>query len=334
MTPVFLVTGALGSGKTTFLRNILARPLLDGESAVIVNDFGDLMFDGLLLGEQGADIVELPGGCICCSAADEFRGAVRRVLERRPARLFVEASGIAETAPFRDDLYLIGLTAQATICLVDSANFFAMRTALPSVDEQISAADVFLLSKTDLVDNSAVETLESQLRDRRPGAFISRLRHGYLPAQALQILFGTHGDFTPATELHPRLFDHGVFSCIVSVPETVAAQAVAHFLDSLPSDVLRCKGVLNVRADHPSFVADTAAETAPFYINAVCGRWEAAAFAAEDEPSDSGGELLLIFTQDVYSELEALTALLPRATIRRGQLQRSERAGEADRDDN
>ncbi len=330
MIPVFLITGALGSGKTTFLRNILSRPLLDGESAVIVNDFGDLMFDGLLLGDQGTDIVELPGGCICCSAADEFRGVVRRVLERRPARLFVEASGIAETAPFRDDLHLIGLTAQATICLVDCANFDAIRTALPSVDEQISAADVFLLSKTDLADAGAIAALESHVRSRRPGAFIARLKQGYLPAAALQILFATHGDFVPVETANPRLFDHGVFSCIVSVPEAVDAQAVAYFLDNLPPEVVRCKGVLRVRGEHPAFVADDNAASCAFYVNAVCGRWEAAVLDAAERPAAHSGELLLIYTRDIYPELESHAKLLPRATPRRGQLQREHRAASDD----
>lgn len=330
MIPVYLVTGALGSGKTTFLRKILSRPLLDGDSAVIVNDFGDLMFDGLLLGDQGKDIVELPGGCICCSAADEFREVVRRVLERRPARLFVEASGIAETTPFRDDLYLIGLPAQATICLVDCANFDAMQAALPSVDEQISAADIILLSKTDLADAGAIASLESHVRHRRPNAFLARLNHGYLPAAALQILFAKHSDFVPAETGNPRLFDHGVFSCIVSVPEAVGAQAVAHFLDNLPAHVVRCKGVLTVRGEHPAFVADKDSATSKFYVNAVCGRWESVALDAEESPLEQSGELLLIYTRDIYSELESHAALLPRASLRRGQLQREHRRSDDD----
>lgn len=122
--PVTIITGFLGVGKTTSIRRLLAMSPPDERWAVLVNEFGEVGFDGAQLSEDGFAIKEVAGGCICCSAGLEMRVAMVRLLrEVRPDRLIIEPSGIAEPSAILDGLRTPGLrdavSVRATICLVD-----------------------------------------------------------------------------------------------------------------------------------------------------------------------------------------------------------------------
>ena len=199
--PCTIVTGFLGAGKTTLVRHLLENA--GGRRlAVLVNEFGDLGFDGSFIegcGIEGCtqeDIVELPNGCICCTVADDFVPALNKLLNRPnpPEHILIETSGLALPKPlvraFNWPAIRSRVTVDGVIAVVDgpavAAGAFAddpealaaQRAADASVDhdnpleevfeDQLLCADLILLNKTDLMQ--AGDKAQGAGRDRRAPA--------------------------------------------------------------------------------------------------------------------------------------------------------------------
>src|SRR5579863_5448726 len=112
--PVTLLTGFLGSGKTTLLRRALTDPAF-ADTAVVINEIGEIAIDHYLVDFALGDVIELPGGCLCCAAREDLAQSLRGLIARRDAgelkafrRLVVETSGLADPAPI---LYTLGADA-------------------------------------------------------------------------------------------------------------------------------------------------------------------------------------------------------------------------------
>jgi cobalamin biosynthesis protein CobW len=176
--PVTVITGFLGSGKTTLIRNLLLNN--QGKKiAVLVNEFGELGIDGDLLSNCGIcpkdeapnNIVELTNGCLCCTVQEEFFPAMQQLLERRDALdwIVIETSGLALPKPlvtaFRWPEIRNGATVDAVITLVDGAATIAGRfgadpnaesdheTPLAELfEDQLACADLVVINKTDLIE--------------------------------------------------------------------------------------------------------------------------------------------------------------------------------------
>ena len=102
-TEVIVIAGFLGAGKTTLLKKILSWEDHLAETVVVVNEFGDVGIDGSLLKDAGSEVVELPGGCICCSMKTDLLMMLRRIRDQfNPKRIFIEATGVADPAAIVD----------------------------------------------------------------------------------------------------------------------------------------------------------------------------------------------------------------------------------------
>ena len=218
--PCTVVTGFLGAGKTTLIRNVLARA--NGRRiAIIVNEFGDVGIDGELLrscGIEGCledDVLELANGCICCTVADDFVPALDRILARaRPVdHILIETSGLALPKPLvqafnwpnvKNRVTVDGVVAvvdgpalAAGRVAADEAALAAQRAADESLDhddpieevfeDQVACADLVILSKSDLLDEAGLA------RARR--AVERRL------SPAVKIVHGANGDVDPGVLL-------------------------------------------------------------------------------------------------------------------------------------
>lgn len=154
-TPVSVITGPLGIGKTTALLDTFRhRP--DGERwAVLVNEFGKVGIDGAVLSEGGVAVREIPGGCVCCVQGPQLQvGLVRLLRELRPDRLLIEPSGLAMPGAILDALGRQGLVEhvarRATITLVDPVFFASGRwEELDADSAQVDAADVLVANRAD-----------------------------------------------------------------------------------------------------------------------------------------------------------------------------------------
>ncbi|UFP95935.1 CobW family GTP-binding protein [Gloeobacter morelensis] len=181
--PVTVITGFLGSGKTTLVNHIL-RNNQGIKTAVIVNEFGDIGIDSELIVSTEEDMVELENGCICCTVRDDLVQATLRILERdhKVDYLVVETTGLADPLPvamtflgpeLRNVTRLDGI-----IGVVDAENFAPTLFNSETAANQIAYSDIILLNKTDCVEHEALERLEGQIRELKEDGPILRTEYG------------------------------------------------------------------------------------------------------------------------------------------------------------
>ncbi|WP_019623601.1 CobW family GTP-binding protein [Thioalkalivibrio thiocyanoxidans] len=165
--PTHLVTGFLGVGKTTTIRQLLAlRP--EGEHwAVLVNEFGEIGVDGGLLADTGVALEEIPGGCLCCVSAQMFTVGLNRLIRsRHPDRILIEPTGLGHPAEIIRTLtqppYDGVLDLRATITVMDARHLSSPRhREHPNWNDQIALADVLLANKADLYSEADREALQA-----------------------------------------------------------------------------------------------------------------------------------------------------------------------------
>ena len=297
--PATVVTGFLGAGKTTLIRNLI-RDARGRRIAIIVNEFGDMGFDGNLLSDCGdADcrpdqIVELTNGCICCTVADEFLPTMEALLKREPApdHIVVETSGLALPQPLvqafnwpsvKHRVTVDGVVTVVDAVAVSEGRFAPVAETTPDparehddpveelFEDQLRCADLVVVSKADLVGEDTLGDVEATVRnDTRPGVSLLRSRGEGLPSEILLGLSAAAESDMKGRESHHELegedHDHDDFdSFIVTVPEAASVddlrQRVAAML-ALP-DIFRVKGHARV-----------AGKAAPVVVQAVGARIE------------------------------------------------------------
>ncbi|MBO0663323.1 DUF3623 family protein [Jiella sp. MQZ9-1] len=179
-----IVVGFLGAGKTTTVRRMLAEADPDVKTVVLVNDFGELGIDGSLLEGQGADVVELSNGCICCSLRKDLSVQLREVVAKvKPQRVLIEPSGVADVASLLRVLHepeIKALTQSLKLhTVIDAGAFLADYARMPEYFRiQAKLAPVFIVNKTDLVSAAEIETIRETLTALNPDAVIVTARYG------------------------------------------------------------------------------------------------------------------------------------------------------------
>src|SRR5436190_4629370 len=168
--PVTVVTGFLGSGKTTLIRELLTRPE-GADTAVVVNEFGEVGIDNTLLRASSDATVLLGNGCICCTVRTDLDESLRTLFADRvrgavPSfeRVIIETSGLADPGPvvqtFGSDRALgREFHLQSLVAVVDAPSGASNLARAPEARRQIALADRIVLTKTDLVDASTVAEL-------------------------------------------------------------------------------------------------------------------------------------------------------------------------------
>lgn len=180
--PVSIITGFLGAGKTTLLNRLLKDPSL-ADTAVIINEFGDVSIDHLLVETASDGVIELSDGCLCCTVRGELVDTLADLVDRvqsgrieRLARVVIETTGLADPAPVLQSIMGHPVLVQAfrldgVITLVDAVNGEATLDAHLEAVKQVAVADRIVLTKADLVeDGAALEKLAARLADLNPGA--------------------------------------------------------------------------------------------------------------------------------------------------------------------
>lgn len=175
-TPVLVVSGYLGSGKTTLVRNVLADARKTGTRvAVISNEFGALGIDAALLASAEDDYVELSGGCVCCKLSDALVETLETLRERaRPDRIVIETSGVA--LPFDTQLQLWRdpvrqwIADDVAVVVVNAEQLAAGRDLDDTFTQQVSSADLLVLNQIDRVPAGSLPAIERELRKWEPEA--------------------------------------------------------------------------------------------------------------------------------------------------------------------
>ncbi len=170
-TPIMLVTGTLGSGKTTLLRRIVDTS--NRRIAVFMNEFGEISVDARVLRKKNVEVVQLTGGCVCCSLSEEFEAAVKSVLERvKPHAIVVETTGMAEPHALASefDHHFLQTRLDSVVYVADAYSSVKDPQLPANALSQLSAADVVLINKIDLVTMDEIKRVEAFLREHNPHA--------------------------------------------------------------------------------------------------------------------------------------------------------------------
>ena len=181
--PVSVLTGFLGAGKTTLLNRLLKDPAL-ADTAVIINEFGEVAIDHLLVEQASDGIIQLSDGCLCCTVRGDLVDTLADLVDRlqtgriaKLARVVVETTGLADPAPVLQSIMAHPALVQAfrldgVITLVDAVNGEATLDAHVEAVKQAAVADRIVLTKTDLADAAEVEALRARLKQVNPGAVL------------------------------------------------------------------------------------------------------------------------------------------------------------------
>jgi cobalamin biosynthesis protein CobW len=292
--PTTIVTGFLGAGKTTLIRNLLQNA--GGRRlAVIVNEFGDIGVDAEILRGCGIetcgadDIIELANGCICCTVADDFLPTLQALIDRPnpPEHILIETSGLALPKPLikaftwpqvRTRVTVDGVVAVIDADAVHTGQFAAGgRQAQPDHDtpleelfeDQLACADLVILNKTDLLDAAALAEVETTLRKHlRSGVTIIRTQQGELnSAILLGIGAGAENDLSTRPSHHDE-GDHG-HEDFETFAVTGGPASTLDQLRSSLSNLLNTHGILRLKG-----VVAIAGSPARLIVQAVGPRLE------------------------------------------------------------
>lgn len=278
ITPVTVLTGFLGSGKTTLLKRMVADPRF-ADTALVINEWGEVAIDHELLREASEVVVAMPSGCLCCRVAGELVRTLRELHVLRTAgevppfkRVVIETTGLADPAPIATTLIELPLTAarfalSGFITTVDAQHGMDTLDAHPEALKQVAIADRLVVTKCDIVAIERVERLENRLRALAPGARIVRSHQGDAdPARLMDMgLYRGEGVKMDAAGWlgagkyriagHGRVAPHDVRidSFVWSAPEPLAwhdvETALATICELRGERLLRMKGLVNVAGE-------------------------------------------------------------------------------------
>ena len=179
--PVSVLTGFLGAGKTTMLNRLLRDPALS-DTLVLINEFGEIGLDHLLVERAEGDMILMASGCLCCTIRGDLVSTLEDLLKRRDnnrispfQRVLVETTGLADPAPVLHTIMfhpylMLRYRLEGVITLVDAVNGFATLDAHEESVKQAAVADRLILSKTDLAREEQITALKARLKALNPAA--------------------------------------------------------------------------------------------------------------------------------------------------------------------
>ena len=244
-TPVNIITGFLGAGKTTLLNRLLQRGFGNERVAVVVNDFGKIAVDALLIEHEEEGILSLPNGCICCSLAGDLLTGLDQLLRTGYDRILLEASGLTRITDLRT---IVGNPSLAGRCfletvtaIIDPDRFVKLRKVVATMDEQISGANVVVLNRADVAGDDERNEARAVVASLNPSARILVSSFCELGMDELRT-----GIASPAGGDGPAGEDHWS-SFTVHFDTPVVRSELLAALGKLPADVFRLKGFVHNR---------------------------------------------------------------------------------------
>ena len=258
--PVTIVTGFLGSGKTTMLNRLLRSPAL-ADTVVIVNEFGEVGLDHLLIEQAIENTVLLKNGCICCTVRGDVADTLAVLWQQRAegliphfSRIAIETTGLADPGPVAHALVAepgasYACVLDGIVTVVDAMHGMQTLTRQHEARRQVALADRILLSKTDIAPDTAA--LEARLARLNAAAPIGRVQDEV----RAEHVFGLGPAASPHTWLghHHHAHDEGIGTTLIAYDAPVTWDRLQLWLESILSlrgaDVLRLKGLVQVAGE-------------------------------------------------------------------------------------
>jgi G3E family GTPase len=200
---VNVIYGFLGAGKTTFIRQVMEQPSGNEKVVILVNEFGEVGIDGIILASAGlgvAEVVELPSGCICCTMASDFRRQFVELHSRfKPDRMIIEPTGLATISQITQILQAEDIqpyySSLRMIHVVDASEFVSfVKSHRHFMENQIRGGRVVLLNKIDKVKPAMVAILVNSIKEINPEAAVYHASFSRLPPDELRSMLGTSSE--------------------------------------------------------------------------------------------------------------------------------------------
>ncbi|WP_312906979.1 CobW family GTP-binding protein [Tissierella praeacuta] len=245
-TKLYLLTGFLGAGKTTFLTNVL-NDLTGNKVAVIMNEFGKVGIDGTIIQKEGMELVEINRGSIFCSCLQlNFVSALTEMADRNMEYVFVESSGLADPSNIGEFLEAVEMVKgkvynySGAICIVDGVNFLEQVKDIETVERQLKFCHLVILSKVDLIDDNKLSEVKAKIREINDKADIvesinGKIDYNFLERDLMEKQWIKSEDTTNTPENKPK-------TLTLTYDGDLTKEKLSQFLDIIKKDSYRIKG--------------------------------------------------------------------------------------------
>lgn len=267
MSELYLITGFLGAGKTTFLKNFI-QEFPGNRIHLIVNEFGKESVDGALLSDVGAYLQEISGGSVFCACRmDQFEKALGRSAAEDPDVILVEASGLSDPTGvrrlFTQTGRFPGIQYRGAVCLVDGVRFPKLYATVRACTRQLAASDAALVNKVDLAGEAGLEETLRLIRGQRPDMPAAGTSFGRIPPDFLRLLRKAQ----EADREEPLLVeDLSARRITLRIAEGISVYELEMFIRMFAEQTFRIKGFAATR-DQGAVLVDcvgTAVSAAPY----------------------------------------------------------------------
>jgi G3E family GTPase len=245
-TKLYLLTGFLGAGKTTFLTNVL-NDLSGSKVAVIMNEFGKVGIDGTIIQKDGMELVEINRGSIFCSCLQlNFVSALTEIADKKMEYVFVESSGLADPSNIGEFLEAVEIVKgevydySGAICLVDGVNFLEQVEDIETVERQLKFCHLVIISKVDLIDGDQLREIKSKIREINDKADIvqsinGKIDYNFLERNLIENQWVESEETTNTPENKPK-------TLTLTYDGELTKEKLSRFLDIIKKDSYRIKG--------------------------------------------------------------------------------------------
>lgn len=263
-TPISIITGYLGAGKTTLLQRIIEQA--EEKIAILMNEFGEIAIDSKVIKGENINMVELAGGCVCCSLVGEFEAAVKEIIEKiNPDIIVVETTGVAEPDALAFDIEenIKEVSLDSIITIVDCDAIIRYPNIGHTGVAQIDMADIIILNKRDLVTDEQLEEVEQTIRGFNQKAIIFKSVHGNINTR---LLFGLEIERVLQKKDHREHL--GNMEYFVYEGGVLNRKRFEEFAANVPENIYRAKGFVKFH-------------DGDFLFSFVAGRWSLEEFPAK-----------------------------------------------------